>query len=75
MFDLELHAEKTRVIEFGQFAERNRKRRGEGKPETWNAGFLSHEFCTLTLKFASPPRIQDKSRMRYVASKIMWRAT
>ena len=32
-FGLELHAEKTRLIEFGQFAERNRKRRGEGKPE------------------------------------------
>jgi hypothetical protein len=34
-FGLELHAEKTRLIEFGQFAERNRKRRGEGKPETF----------------------------------------
>jgi RNA-directed DNA polymerase len=26
-FGLELHPEKTRLIEFGQFAERNRKRR------------------------------------------------
>ena len=32
-FGLELHAEKTRLIEFGQYAERNRKQRGEGKPE------------------------------------------
>src|ERR1039457_5282182 len=31
---LELHPEKTRLMEFGRFAERNRKRRGEGKPET-----------------------------------------
>jgi retron-type reverse transcriptase len=28
-FGLELHAEKTRLIEFGQSAEQNRKRRGE----------------------------------------------
>ena len=33
-FGLELHAEKTRLIEFGRFAVENRKRRGEGKPET-----------------------------------------
>src|SRR5271165_7269221 len=32
-FGLELHPEKTRRIEFGRFAERNRERRGEGKPE------------------------------------------
>src|SRR5215472_5660198 len=36
-FGLELHAEKTRLIEFGQFAEQNRKQRGEGKPETFTS--------------------------------------
>ena len=30
-FGLELHADKTRLIEFGQFAERNRKQRGGGE--------------------------------------------
>jgi RNA-directed DNA polymerase len=34
MFGLELHPEKTRRIEFGRYAEKNRKRRDEGKPET-----------------------------------------
>ena len=34
-FGLELHADKTRLIEFGRFAARNRKQRGEGKPETF----------------------------------------
>jgi hypothetical protein len=34
-FGLELHPEKTRLIEFGRFAAQNRKRRGEGKPETF----------------------------------------
>jgi hypothetical protein len=35
-FGLELHADKTRLIEFGRFAARNRKQRGEGKPETFH---------------------------------------
>src|SRR5438874_5326069 len=34
-FGLELHADETRLIEFGQFAARDRKQRGEGKPETF----------------------------------------
>jgi group II intron reverse transcriptase/maturase len=34
-FGLELHPEKTRLIEFGRFAQENRARRGEGKPETF----------------------------------------
>jgi RNA-directed DNA polymerase len=33
---LELHPDKTRRIECGRFAEQNRKRRGEGKPETFD---------------------------------------
>lgn len=35
-FGLELHRDKTRRIEFGRFAEEKRKRRGEGKPETFD---------------------------------------
>jgi hypothetical protein len=35
-FSLELHPEKTRLLEFGPFAAENRKKRGEGKPETFN---------------------------------------
>jgi len=38
-FGLELHPEKTRLIEFGRFAAERRKQRGEGKPETFNLGF------------------------------------
>jgi len=41
-FGLELHAEKTRLIEFGRFAEGNRKRRGEGKPETFDFLGFTH---------------------------------
>src|SRR5437867_7935806 len=35
-FGLELHPDKTRLIEFGRFADRDRRQRGGGKPETFN---------------------------------------
>jgi len=41
-FNLELHAEKTRVIEFGRFAAERRERRGKGKPETFNFLGFTH---------------------------------
>ena len=41
-FCLELHPEKTRLIEFGRFASRQRSQRGLGKPETFN--FLGFTF-------------------------------
>ena len=41
-YSLSLHPEKTRLIEFGRFAAENRKRRGLGKPETFN--FLGFTF-------------------------------
>jgi len=34
-FGLELHPDKTRLVEFGRFAADTRQRRGEGKPETF----------------------------------------
>src|SRR5450631_485564 len=40
-FGLELHPEKTRLIEFGRYAAERRKKRGEGKPETFTfLGFI-----------------------------------
>jgi len=41
-FALELHADKTRLLEFGPFAMASRKRRGEGKPETFNFLGFTH---------------------------------
>ena len=41
-FGLTLHPDKTRLIEFGRFAEENRRRRGEGKPETFDFLGLTH---------------------------------
>lgn len=48
-FNLELEDSKSRLIEFGRFAEENRKRRGERKPETFD--FLGFTFyCGKTRK-------------------------
>ena len=41
-FELELHEEKTRLIEFGRHAEKRRQERGEGKPETFNFLGFTH---------------------------------
>jgi group II intron reverse transcriptase/maturase len=48
-FGLELHPDKTRLIEFGRWAERNRRRRGGGKPETFNFLGFTHS-CAKTRK-------------------------
>jgi hypothetical protein len=48
-FSLSLHPEKTRLLEFGRHAATNRKRRGFGKPETFN--FLGFTFiCGKSLR-------------------------
>ncbi len=41
-FNLELEESKSRLLEFGRFAENNRKARGKGKPETFS--FLGFTF-------------------------------
>lgn len=44
-FGLELEMSKSRLIEFGRYAEENRKCRGEGKPETFTFLGLTH-YCS-----------------------------
>jgi RNA-directed DNA polymerase len=41
-FHLELHSEKTRLIEFGPLAAEQRRKRGEGKPETFDFLGFTH---------------------------------
>ena len=43
-FGLELHPDKTRLIEFGRYAARDREQRGKGKPETFNFLGFTH-YC------------------------------
>ena len=48
-FGLELHPEKTRLIEFGRYAAERRKKRKERKPETFNFLGFTH-ICGTTYK-------------------------
>ena len=48
-FGLTLHPDKTRLIEFGRYAERTRRGRGDGKPETFNFLGFTHS-CGRTRK-------------------------
>src|SRR5215204_1515196 len=48
-FGLQLHPDKTRLIEFGRHAAENRKRRGESKPEVFNFLGFTH-MCGTTRK-------------------------
>ncbi len=45
-FGLELHPGKTRLIEFGRFAAVNRKKRGAGRPETFDFLGFTHICAT-----------------------------
>ena len=66
-FALSLHPEKTRLIEFGRFAAERRKRRGLGKPETFN--FLGFTFIcgkTRVGKF----QLQRKTRRDRMQAKL-----
>ncbi len=66
-FALSLHPEKTRLIEFGRFAAERRKRRGLGKPETFN--FLGFTFiCGKTR--AGKFQIKRKTRRDRMRTKL-----
>jgi group II intron reverse transcriptase/maturase len=66
-FALTLHPEKTRLIEFGRFAAERRKRRGLGKPETFN--FLGFTFiCGKTR--AGKFQIKRKTRADRMRAKL-----
>jgi group II intron reverse transcriptase/maturase len=63
-FGLELHPDKTRLIEFGRYAARDRKLRGVGKPETFNFLGFTH-YCGRRRKSGTFTvcRITAKTRM------------
>jgi group II intron reverse transcriptase/maturase len=76
-FGLELHAEKTRLIEFGRHAARDRAARGLGKPETFQFLGFTH-ICAKTRKSGrfKLKRITDSRRMRaklLAVKREMWK--
>jgi group II intron reverse transcriptase/maturase len=48
-FNLELHPDKTRLVEFGRYAATDRQRRGEGRPETFTFLGFTH-MCGTTMR-------------------------
>jgi RNA-directed DNA polymerase len=46
-YGLELHSDKTRLIQFGRFAVEDRKREGKGKPETFDFLGFTHICGTI----------------------------
>jgi RNA-directed DNA polymerase len=65
-FGLELHAEKTRLIEFGRFAVETRKRRGKGKPETFTFLGFTH-YCGKRRKDGAFIIWRETAKKRLVA--------
>jgi group II intron reverse transcriptase/maturase len=66
-FALELHGEKTRLLEFGRHAAARRRRRGIGKPETF--AFLGFTFiCGKTRRGAF--QLQRKTQGKRMKAKL-----
>nr|WP_242881603.1 group II intron reverse transcriptase/maturase [Robinsoniella peoriensis] len=60
-YGLEIETSKSRLLEFGRYAKERRKRRGEGKPETFD--FLGFTFCcgeTKAGRFCVKPKTNGK---------------
>lgn len=75
-FGLQLHEEKTRLIEFGRFAEANRRRRGERRPETFDfLGFTHYCGKSREGRFRLVQKTQRKRMMRRLKElrQEMWR--
>jgi group II intron reverse transcriptase/maturase len=64
-FGLEVAENKTKIIEFGRFAEENRKRRGLGKPETFDFLGFTH-YCSKSR--------QGKFRVKRKTSRKKYKA-
>jgi RNA-directed DNA polymerase len=72
-FELALHPDKTRLIRFGRCAAKQRARRGEGKPETFDFLGFTH-FCTRSRKgnafVIGRKTIKKRLRARLKAIKV-----
>jgi RNA-directed DNA polymerase len=64
-FGLELHPEKTRLIEFGRYANERRRKRGDGKPETFDFLGFTH-ICAKSRK-GTFSLVRQTMRKRLVA--------
>jgi len=63
-FGLELHPDKTRLLEFGRFAAENRRSRGDDKPETFDFLGFTHVCSTTRRGKFAVRRLTAKKKMR-----------
>lgn len=63
-FGLSLNASKTRLIEFGRFTARDRRRQGQGKPETIDCLGFTHCCSTTRSGGFQILRLTVKKQMR-----------
>jgi group II intron reverse transcriptase/maturase len=77
-FGLELHPDKTRLIEFGRHAAREREQRGDGKPQTFDFLGFTHA-CGRTragrfkvTRQTARKRLQAKLRAVAATLRIRW---
>lgn len=66
-FGLEIAEEKTKIVEFGRFAEENRKRKGQGKPPTFDFLGFTH-YCSKSSK--GKFRVKRKTSEKKFKSKV-----
>lgn len=69
-FGLELHPNKTRLIEFGRFAAERRASRGLGKPETFEFLGFTHICAKSRVGRFTVKRITSKKRMAAKLSEV-----
>lgn len=67
-FNLELSEEKTKTVEFGRYATRNRKTRGERKPETFD--FLGFTHYCSTNRNNGKYRVKRKTSKKKFQAKV-----
>ena len=76
-YGLELHPDKTRLIEFGRFASENRDRDGRGKPETFDFLGFTH-MCGKTRKgrfvvLRHTRRQKVRAKLLEIKKALRWR--
>src|SRR5262245_34676878 len=67
-FGLALHPDKTRLIEFGRFAARNRRQRGQGKVETFD--FLGFTHCCGRKRLSGGFCVKRKTVSKRLRAKL-----
>jgi RNA-directed DNA polymerase len=67
-YGLELHSDKTRLIQFGRFAAEDRRRGGKGKPETFD--FLGFTHICGTIHKSGKFTVQRKTVGKRMTAKL-----